>query len=79
MVSYMFGGFFYFDPWYFLLIIPAMIIGLIAQAKVKSTFNKYSGVLSKKNITGANAAREILNANGLSSIQIEKVNGKLTD
>lgn len=64
--------------WYGMLII-AFIFSLFAQIKVNSTFSKYSKVRSKRNITGADAARTILNRNGLSNVRIERVSGSLTD
>ena len=71
-------GFFYFD-WTILLIIPGFIISLWAQIKVSSTFNKYSKIKTVKGLSGAGAARKILDANGLSHVKIEQVRGKLTD
>lgn len=72
---------FYFlpDRYYILLVIPAMLIALLAQMNVKSTFAKYSRVRTLEGLTGAQAARRILDANGLSHIRIEPVQGNLTD
>ncbi len=67
------------DIYYLVLIIPAFILSLVAQIKVKSTFSKYSGVLSSKNLTGAEAAREVLSAHGVNDVRIERVSGNLTD
>ena len=52
---------------------------MIAQAKVNSNFRKYSKVRNNKGITGAEAARTVLDANGLNDVRIEKINGNLTD
>ena len=71
--------FFYMDYWYIVLVIPAVIFSMIAQFKVTSTFNKYSKVLSKRGITGQQAARKILDSNGLYDVRIEQVSGNLTD
>ena len=65
-----------FDP-YFILVIPALIISLLAQIKVKSSFSKYSRVASR--ITGAEAARRVLEQNGVFGVTIERVAGELTD
>jgi uncharacterized protein len=73
------GLFYGIDIWYLVLVIPAFLLSLIAQAAVKSTFNKYSQIGSKSGYTGQSAARRILDQNGLSHIQIEKVSGQLTD
>lgn len=68
----------YFDSTYWILL-PAIIFALIAQIKVKSTFNKYSTVRNQHGYTAADVARRILDDNGLNYIPIEHVNGELTD
>ena len=68
----------YYDPTYMLVII-GLIITLIASANVNGTFRKYDKVLSRRGITAAQAARRILDANGLQDIRIERVSGNLTD
>lgn len=62
-----------------IILIPALIFSLIAQLMVKGTFSKYSGVRNGRGYTGADAARAILDRNGLSYIRIEHINGELTD
>lgn len=62
-----------------IILIPALIFSLIAQLMVKDTFSKYSGVRNSRGYTGADAARAILDRNGLSYIRIEHINGELTD
>jgi len=69
---------FYFD-WTILLVIPAFIFALWAQIKVNSTYKKYSKYPTKSGMTGAYAARRILDVNGLSHIRIEHIRGELTD
>lgn len=69
---------YYFDPTYVLVII-AFALTMFASLGVKSTFNKYNDVYSSRGITAAQAARNILDANGLHSIRIERVAGELTD
>ncbi len=68
---------FYFDYSYIILI-PAMIFALVAQAMVTGTFNKFNKVASAKGLTGADAARIILQSNGL-NLPIERIAGNLTD
>ncbi len=68
-----------FDMYYVLLVLPAMIFALWAQFNVSSTFKKYSAVLSERGMTGADAARLILDRNGLRDVKIERVSGSLTD
>lgn len=64
---------------YFMFMIPGMLLMLWAQAKVKGSYKKYSQVRISQNITGAQAARMVLDANGLQNVQIEAVKGELTD
>lgn len=68
-----------FDPTYIILIFPVLLISMYAQYKVKHTFNIYSQVECEKGLTGYSAARQILDANGLSDVAIERVSGQLTD
>ena len=70
--------YFYFDPTYMLVII-GLIKTLIASANDNGTFRKYDKIESRRGITAAQAARRILDANGLQDIRIERVSGKLTD
>lgn len=68
----------YFDATY-LLVIPAIIFALIAQIKVKTTFNRYSSEHNQHGYTAKEVARRILDDNGLQNISIEYVSGELTD
>lgn len=70
---------FYFDPLYFILALPALLLGLWAQMRVRSAFARYSRVRAASGMTGAQAARRILDANGLHHVDIERVQGMLTD
>jgi Zn-dependent membrane protease YugP len=69
---------FFFD-WTMALIIPAFILALWAQFKVKSTYKKYSTIASRTGMTGQQAARRILDANGLYNVKVEPIAGELTD
>ncbi|MGI5905307.1 MAG: zinc metallopeptidase [Candidatus Pararuminococcus gallinarum] len=72
--------FFYpYDYYYLILVVPALLISLWAQLKVKSTFNRYEQVYARQGITAAQAARRILDQNGLYGVRIEMTGGKLTD
>ncbi len=68
-----------FDYTYIIFVLPAIIISLIAQLRVSSTFAKYNKISASRHTTGADAARKILDRNGLSEIVIEHVRGNLTD
>ena len=74
----MFFGLFWGD-WTILVLIPAMIFAFYAQIKVKSTFEKYAKVHNRRGITGADAARRVLDAAGLYHVRIERIHGHLTD
>ena len=74
-------GYYYyygFDPLYFLILI-SVIIAMVAQYKVKSTYSKYSRVRSDLGLTGAQAAQKILNMNGIYDVSIQHIAGDLTD
>ncbi len=62
-----------------LIMIPGLIFTLWAQAKVQSTFKKYSKVNARSNYTGADVARYILDKSGLPGVGVEQVRGMLTD
>ena len=44
--------FYYYDPYYWMILVPAMLIALLAQLNVSSTFNRYSRVASRRGFTG---------------------------
>ena len=67
-----------FDPTYVLVLIGAVIC-LIASARVKSTFNKYSQYRSMSGMTGAQAAERILNSAGIYDVTVCHISGSLTD
>ena len=73
------GGLYYygFDSLYLYLVVPAIIIALWSQIKVKTTFSKYSAC--RTDISGADAARKVLELNGVRGVKIERVSGNLTD
>ncbi len=72
-------GFYGFDIYYLILILPCMGLALWAQMKVKSTFSQYSNVRNVRGLTGAQAAAAVLRHNGVFNVQIEHVGGSLTD
>ncbi len=80
--SFLLGGFglgygMYFDPWYFVFIGPAMLLAMIAQWMVSSAYA--AGNQIGASMSGAMAARKILDANGMQDVPIESVPGKLSD
>ncbi|HEX2985551.1 MAG TPA: zinc metallopeptidase [Caproiciproducens sp.] len=72
-------GFYYFDYTTFIYMIPALIVTMIAQIRVKSAFEKYSHIATMKNITGAQAADAVARFGGAYGVQIQRVGGSLTD
>jgi Zn-dependent membrane protease YugP len=68
---------FFFDPIYLLLIAPVILLGLWAQARVRSTFQQANRV--RAGMSGAQAARRVLDAEGLQNVSIESVHGFLSD
>jgi Zn-dependent membrane protease YugP len=70
---------FYFDPMYFVFALPPMLLVLWAQARVKGAYERYSQIRNMANLTGAQVARILLRARGLEAIDVEMVDGNLTD
>lgn len=70
---------YYYDYSYLILILPAMLVTLWAQMKVKSAFGRYENQRTSNGLTGSQAARSILDSNGLYQVRIEQVSGSLTD
>ncbi|MDR0350219.1 MAG: zinc metallopeptidase [Coriobacteriales bacterium] len=64
---------------YLFLIVVTLALGFGSQAFIKHTFRKWSKVPISSGLTGAQAARRMLDANGLSNVAIERVAGELTD
>ena len=69
---------YYFDPTWILVIIGA-VLSMVASAKVNSTFNKYSKVRSMTGMTGEDAAKRLLNSQGIYDVTVRSVKGQLTD
>jgi len=67
------------DPVYFIFVGPAILLSLYASWAVKSRFNHYSQVMAGSRMTGAQAARRMLDVNGLHDVRIEQVQGFLSD
>lgn len=70
---------FYFDPLWLVFSVPAMLLGLWAQAKTRGAYSKYSEVRNMLGIPGWQVARQILDTNGLQDVAIEEVPGELSD
>jgi Zn-dependent membrane protease YugP len=68
----------FWDPT-MVLIIPAVILAFWAQMRVKSTYNKYTKISSVQGMSGAKVAQAILNQNGIHDVQVNEVQGTLSD
>ncbi|MDR1892185.1 MAG: zinc metallopeptidase [Oscillospiraceae bacterium] len=69
----------YFDPMYYLFVLPALALVIVAQLMVRSAFSKYSKIPNLRGLTGAQAAYEVLHYNGVSSVTVFPCAGSLTD
>ena len=73
-------GYFYgIDMTYIILVMPALLFAMYAQAQVSGTFNRFRSMGNRRGYTGAQVARKILDMNGLQNVRIERVSGNLTD
>lgn len=70
---------FFIDWTYIILVLPAVVFAMWASGRVNSTFKKYSAIPTRRNLTGADAARRILFANGLYDVRVEHISGSLND
>lgn len=61
------------------IMIPVFLFALYCQVKVKSSFSKYSRMMSRRGMTGADAAYKLLQLNGITDVKIKKIGGTLTD
>lgn len=70
---------FYYDYYYLILVVPAIIISLFAQVKVQSTYKKYAKMMSARSMTATEVVRQILRGNGIRAVDVQRVSGNLTD
>ena len=70
---------FYFDPLYLWFALPGLLIGIWAQIKLSHAYGKYSQVPVDSGLSGAEAAREILDQSGLTNVPVEEIPGRLSD
>ena len=69
---------FFYDPTW-IIILPALILMIWAQSNINSAYSKYSRVMNRRGMTGYDAARKILDMNGLQNVKIEHIAGRLSD
>jgi uncharacterized protein len=70
---------FVFWDWTLILLVPALVLGIYAQARVRSSFSRYSQIRSARGLTGVQAARLVLDSAGLSNVGIEVAGSRLSD
>jgi hypothetical protein len=70
---------FYFDPLYFIISLPALLLALYAQWRVQAAFNQFSRVRTWRGLTGAQVARAMLDQSGLYNVAVEQTSGLLSD
>jgi Zn-dependent membrane protease YugP len=70
---------FYFDPLYFIVVGPALLLSIWAQVKVQSTFKRFSQVATHSGLSGAEAAGRILQAFGAQQVEVQRTQGFLSD
>jgi Zn-dependent membrane protease YugP len=69
----------FFDPLYFVFALPGILLGMWASFRVKSTFARYSKVTSRRGMSGAEAARELVRLRGIEGVRVEETPGFLSD
>lgn len=69
----------YWNPMYFVFALPALLLGMYAQFKIRSAYGKYTQVGNALGVTGVEAAQRLLASNGLEGVQLEGTPGELTD
>src|SRR3984893_4640753 len=79
LYPYGYGGGMFFGSYWLLVVGGSLLIGLIAQFRVSSAFKKWGAVRASSNITGAEAAREILQAAQINDVQVVETNDYLGD
>ncbi|MFR8003718.1 MAG: zinc metallopeptidase [Hydrogeniiclostridium sp.] len=72
-------GFYFFDYTYFLYMLPAIIISMVAQFKVNSAFKKYSQISTLRGVTGRESAGQVLRYGQVTGVEIQPTSGRLTD
>lgn len=70
---------FLWDPRYLIFALPALLLAFYAQAKVKSTYNRYSRQPNRRGLTGYDTARALLRSTGLDNVSVEEAPGRLSD
>ena len=71
--------YFYYDPFYMMVLLPVLLITVYAQLKVNSSFKRYSKITNSRYLTGAQAAEAVLHSHRIYNVRIERVRGNLTD
>ena len=69
----------WYDYYYLVLVVPAIILSLIAQVNIKKTYAQMAKISNSRHISGAEAANRVLKYYGIDNVRIERTQGKLSD
>jgi uncharacterized protein len=70
---------FFYDPSYFLFMVPGLLLVMLASWYVNSAYNKWGRVAVRSGLTGAQAAQRLISSGGLAGVQIDRIGGQLSD
>ena len=68
-----------FNPMYYLFALPALLLGMYAQYKIRATYNKYQQMRNRANMSGHEVAQRLLRLNGLTDVDVQEARGALSD
>lgn len=71
-------GVFYIDP-YFWVMLPGIFLAMWAQMRLSAAYSRYSQVATRRGVTGADAARLLLDRNGMANVEVFRIGGQLSD
>ena len=71
--------YFFIDYWYIVLVLPVMIVSIIIQGVMRSTYKKYSNIYAGAGVTGAEMAQRVLSEHGVTDVAVAATGGELTD
>lgn len=78
-MEFIYGFYYGFDPLYLMITVGIMLVSMVVQSRLKSTFQQYTAMKNSKNLTGAEVARLILDHHGLQDVAVEHISGQLSD
>ena len=70
---------FFYDPSYFLFMVPGLLLVMLASWYVNAAYNKWGRVAVRSGMTGAQAAQRLISSGGLAGVQIDRIGGQFSD